>query len=173
MWIARLSPWVLRSIIFCAFILFIVLPNVLVRLVQPIGLIRPVFLTAGEVSLIAVMLFGLYGEGSKLYHDANYRQINNNLKRYLMIGSLGLIFIVSSMQIPLRQLSDLLNVYLYHAQLRELNATIVERESLPMGFIIAEGLRTADGRFLTLPYSDLPVIGTTYKFTLLPKEDLV
>jgi hypothetical protein len=173
MWIARLSPRMLRSIIFSEFILFIVVPNVLVRLVHPIGLIRPAFLTAAEISLIIVMLFGLYGEGSHLYHDVNYRYVNSNLKRYLIIGPIGLIFIIFGIQIPLRQTTDLLKVYIFHASLREITTTVVDRESLPMGFIIAEGLKTTEGRFLTLPYSDLPAIGGTYKFRLLPKEDMV
>jgi hypothetical protein len=171
MWIARLSPAVLWTILFSCSLLFIVLPNILVRTLDNPGLVRPTFLVCGVITISVISVLGLYAEGMKLYFDRVYRGANSNLPRYILISVGFAAVVVFCLPLGARYVKDLYGVYVLHTPLREVTGTIKHRSGLAA--ILGEGLQLTDGSYLNLPYSDLPAVGGTYTFTMLPTENVV
>ena len=56
------SPKALRITIIIALIIFVVLPNVLVRTLVNPGLTRPLFFAAGQFAAALVMVYGIVGD---------------------------------------------------------------------------------------------------------------
>ena|SRR5712671_2186037 len=134
MWITRLSPIVVGCIVLGYLVVFVALPNILVRTLVHPGLIRPTFLVAAETSLLVIVILGLYGEGSKQFYDIEYRNSNGRMQKFILVAILSVIFIASSVPIVAQQASDLVAVYARQVPLREVTAVIKYREGLAMTF---------------------------------------
>jgi hypothetical protein len=170
--IGSVSSKTVRYVILVEFLLLVVLPNVLVRVIEP-GLIRPVFFAAAQATILGNVIFGLFGEGRRLYRDVQYRRTKNKFTQYAILAAVSVILIPILLLSVVKGTGDLVDYWLYGAPVRQLTATIIRREGFTPVFFIADDLRTADGRLLTFYYPDLPAIGGTYTFTLMPTEDTI
>jgi len=172
MWIAKLSDATLRTIVFCEFIVFIIVPNVLVRAIEP-HLIRPLFFTAGQITVAVFMVLALIGETYKWRLHKNYGANKNNRPVFWLAVFLGVIFVPILLFDAGRVCLDLFAYQFEGAPLRQVTATAEARTGFPLTYVFPDDLTLDNGNTVHISYSDLPQIGQRYTFILLPTQDIV
>jgi hypothetical protein len=134
--------------------------------------VRPLFFCFLLTSVGGLIILGLVGEIYILRHDPEYGAKSENWTRYWLILPFAIVLSGYLLIHACSVGTDYLKFAVGHAKLREVTATITDRKGPPGMFIFADQLTLSGGQDLSLPYSDLPAVGGTYRFTMLPTENV-